>query len=111
VTAAFTLNLLARLDRELDADFDLDGFARQARYVAERERIETRVVRLRPHGVHVAVHAFDVAGGQAIEVVYSHKYRDAGVAALAARAGLEVAAGWGGEAEGFGSRLLRRIGR
>lgn len=111
VTAAFTLNLLARLNRELDADFDLDGFAHQARYVAERERIETRLVSLRPQRVHVAGHAFDFAAGEAIEVEYSHKYRDAGFAALAARAGLEVAAGWGGEAEGFGLRLLRRIGR
>src|SRR5690606_23413142 len=46
VTAEFTLNLLARLNRELDADFDLSAFAHQARYVPQRERIETRIVSL-----------------------------------------------------------------
>lgn len=107
VTAEFTLNLLARLNRELDADFDLDGFAHQARYVEPRERVETHVVSLRRQRVHVAGHGFDFAEGEAIQVEYSHKYRDETFQALAARAGLEVVDGWGGLEEGFGLRLLR----
>jgi len=108
VTAAFTLNLLARINRELGADFDLAGFAHQARYVAARERIETRLVSLRPQAVRVAGQRFEFSAGQDILVEYSHKYRDARFTALAAAAGLEVAGAWGGAAEGFGLRLLRR---
>jgi len=111
VTAEFTLNLLVRLNRELAADFDLSGFAHDARYVPQRERIETRLVSLRPQRVHVAGLAFDFAEGEAIEVEYSHKYTDRGFSALAARAGLEVVDGWGGEPEGFGLRLLRQAAR
>src|SRR5690606_2715219 len=111
VTAEFTLNLLARLNRELDADFDLSAFAHQARYVPQRERIETRIVSLRPQRVHVAGLAFDFAEGEPIEVEYSHKYSDQSFATLAARAGLEVVDGWGGEPEGFGLRLLRQAAR
>lgn len=109
VTAEFTLNLLARINRELDASFDLDAFAHQARYVAARERVETHLVSLRRQQVRVAGHNFGFAEGDTIQVEYSHKYRDGTFAALAARAGLEVAAGWGGMAEGFGLRLLRRM--
>ena len=57
VTAKFNLNLLARINRELGADFDLAGFCHQAFYNRERQRIEMhlasrirqRVQRLRPH--------------------------------------------------------------
>ncbi|KAF1686883.1 L-histidine N(alpha)-methyltransferase [Pseudoxanthomonas broegbernensis] len=108
VTAAFTLNLLARINRELGADFDLDGFAHRARYVAARERIQTHLVSRRAQAVRVAGRRFAFSAGQAILVEYSHKYRDARFAALAAAAGLEVAGAWGGEADGFGLRLLRR---
>jgi len=107
VTAAFTLNLLQRINRELGADFDLDGFAHRARYVRERERIETELVSLRAQRVHVAGQVFAFAEGDAILVEYSHKYRDASFAALAGCAGLEVVEAWGGTAEGFGLRLLR----
>ena len=110
VTAEFTLNILARINRELGADFDLGGFAHQARYVEEHERIETHLLSLRRQRVHVAGRRFDFADGDTIQVEYSHKYRDERFAALAARAGLEVVDGWGGVAEGFGLRLLRRIG-
>ncbi len=108
VTAAFTLNLLARLNRELGADFALDAFAHRARYVPLRERIETHIVSLRAQTVHVAGRRVDFAEGEAMLVEYSHKYRDARFAALAAQAGLRVVDGWGGTQEGFGLRLLAR---
>ncbi len=111
VTAVFTLNLLARLNRELGADFDLSGFAHLARYVAARERVETSLVSLREQRVHLAGQVFRFARDEAVHVEYSHKYRDERFAALARRAGLEVVDGWGGSAEGFGLRLLRRPAR
>ena len=40
ISAAFNLNLLARINRELDADFDLDAFAHRADYLRDEERVE-----------------------------------------------------------------------
>ncbi len=108
VTAAFTLNLLARINRELGADFDLDAFAHRARYAQERERIETDIVSLREQTVQVAGQTVTFAADEAMRVEYSHKYRDERFAALAAQAGLRVIDGWGDERQGFGLRLLAR---
>jgi len=106
VTAEFTLNLLARLNREIGSDFDLDGFAHRARYVRERGRIETDLVSLRAQRVHVGTQAFDFAPDESIRVEYSCKYTDARFAALAERAGLRVSAAWNDAHDWFGVRLL-----
>lgn len=107
VTAAFTLNLLARLNREIGSDFSLDGFAHQARYVQARRRIETFLVSRRAQRVQVGGQAFDFSPGEAMQVEYSHKYTDADIAALAAQGGLAVADGWNDAQDRFGLRLLR----
>lgn len=107
VTAAFTLNLLARLNRELGSDFDLDGFRHRAAWSAARARIETFLVSQRAQRVRVGAQSFDFADGEAMLVEYSHKYDDASFAALAAAAGLEVAQGWNDPRDWFGLRLLR----
>ncbi|MGB3872347.1 MAG: L-histidine N(alpha)-methyltransferase [Stenotrophomonas sp.] len=107
VTAAFTLNLLARLNREIGSDFDLAGFAHRARYVVERQRIETFLVSHREQVVHVAGHAFAFAAGEAMRVEYSHKYDDARFAGMAAAAGLRVRRAWDAPGRMFGLRLLQ----
>ncbi len=108
VTAAFTLNLLQRLNREIGSDFDLDGFVHRAVYSEERLRIETDLVSLTAQTVHVAGQRFDFAAGEAMRVEYSHKYTDATFAALAAEAGLRVIARWDADDPAFGLRLLQR---
>ncbi|NCT87383.1 L-histidine N(alpha)-methyltransferase [Stenotrophomonas acidaminiphila] len=107
VTADFTLNLLVRLNREIGSDFDLAGFAHRARYVVPWRRIETSLVSRRAQVVHVAGQAFAFARDEAMHVEYSHKYDDAQFAAMAAAAGLRVAAAWDAPARMFGLRLLR----
>lgn len=94
VTAEFTLNLLARINRELGADFDLAGFRHRARWHPLAERIETRLVGQRDQDVHVAGHAFHFSEGEALLVELSCKYTLAGFARLAARASLRVAGVW-----------------
>src|SRR5690606_33427968 len=111
VTAEFTLNLLVRLNRDLAADFDLSGFAHDARYVPQRERIETRLVSLRPQRVHAARLALGFAGGESIGVEYRRKSAAPACSGRARRAGLEAAAGSGGVPEGLGLRLLRQAAR
>lgn len=94
VTAAFTLNLLARLNAEIDADFDLAGFGHRARYNPLAGRIETHLVSTREQDVHLADRTFHFADGEAMLVEYSCKYTLDGFARMAARAGLAVDAVW-----------------
>ncbi|WP_049623538.1 L-histidine N(alpha)-methyltransferase [Frateuria defendens] len=94
VTAAFTLNLLARLNRELGSDFDLDAFGHRARYNPMAGRVETALVSTRAQYVHVGRQPYHFAEDEAMQVEYSCKYSPADFAALAARAGLEVARLW-----------------
>jgi len=108
VTAAFTLNLLQRLNREIGSDFDLDGFEHRARYSVPRLRIETELVSRRAQQVHVDGRRFDFAEGEAMTVEYSHKYTEASFAALIAEAGLKVRMQWDATDPAFGLRLLQR---
>lgn len=109
VTAKFTLNLLARLNREIGSDFDMEGFAHRAEYSRERRRIETHLVSLRDQVVTVADRAFHFAVGDTIQVEYSHKYTDADFERLAASAGLQVVRRWNDPRDWFGMRLLQPI--
>ena len=107
VTAAFTLNLLARLNREVGSDFDLDGFRHRARYSTARLRIETDLVSQREQDVHLDGRTFHFSAGEPIRVEYSHKYTDASFGHLLQQAGLEVAACWNADDPAYGLRLLR----
>jgi dimethylhistidine N-methyltransferase len=107
ITAQFTLNLLARLNREIGSDFDLSAFSHRAVYSRERGRIETFLVSQRAQDVHVGGRRFHFDSGEAMQVEYSHKYSDAGFAALIARAGLREVRRWNDPRDGFGLRLLQ----
>lgn len=106
VTRDFTLNLLARLNRDTGSDFDLAGFEHRARYSRERGRIETHLVSLREQNVRLADHSFHFHADEAMQVEYSHKYTDQSFEALIARAGLRVARRWNDPRDWFGLRLL-----
>lgn len=109
VTAAFTLNLLVRLNRELGANFDLGAFRHRAVYVPGRGRIETFIDSLRDQVVKVHDRSFAFAADEAMQVEYSHKYTDEGFAALAERARLAVVQGWNDPKDWFGLRLLQPV--
>lgn len=107
VTADFTLNLLARINRELGADFDLDGFRHRARWVEARQRIETDIVCHLGQTVHVGGEAFDLAPGDAIAVELSCKYTPESFGRLATAAGWAIADAWSDTAGRFSLFLLR----
>ncbi len=107
VTAAFTLNLLARLNREIGSDFDLDGFRHRACYSTARLRIETDLVSQWAQDVHLDGRTFHFAAGEPIRVEYSHKYTDDSFDALVQQAGLQVAQRWDAASPAYGLRLLR----
>ena len=87
VTAAFNLNLLARINRELGGDFDLRRFAHYAFYNAPLGRIEMHLVSLARQTVRVAGRRFRFERGESIHTENSYKYSAEDFRALAARAG------------------------
>lgn len=87
VTAAFNLNLLARINRELGADFRLRRFRHYAYYNAARGRIEMHLVSLARQSVGIGSHRFDFAVGESIHTENSYKYSVESFRALAENAG------------------------
>jgi len=94
VTAQFNLNILRRINRELDGNFDVDQFEHRATYDSQSGRIEMALVSRRPQSVTVGSQEFDFAVGEAITTEYSHKYTVDGFAALAADAALTLRRTW-----------------
>jgi len=94
VTAAFTLNLLRRMNRELHATFDLAGFAHEAFYNPVEGRIEIYFRSLRDQSVMVAGRRFDFAEGERVHTEYSYKYDAVGIDALARSGGFRIAETW-----------------
>jgi dimethylhistidine N-methyltransferase len=94
VTAAFNLNLLARINRELGADFDLDRFAHYAFYNAPLARIEMHLVSLARQTVRIGRHRFAFDAGESIHTENSYKYSIEGFRALAARSGFAARKIW-----------------
>jgi L-histidine Nalpha-methyltransferase len=94
VTAAFNLNLLARINRELGADFDLRRFRHYAFYNPALGRIEMHLVALEAHGVKLGEHRFAFAAGETIHTENSYKYSIEGFGELAAKAGFRSAKVW-----------------
>ena len=94
VTAAFNLNLLARINRELDADFDPRRFRHYAFYDPAAGRIEMHLVALQAHRVRVAGHRFAFAAGETLHTENSYKYSLEEFRGLAAGAGFRSAKVW-----------------
>jgi dimethylhistidine N-methyltransferase len=94
VTAAFNLNLLKRINRELRGGFDLGKFAHYAFYNPAAGRIEMHLVALARHAVRVAGHRFEFDAGESIHTENSYKYSVEGFRALAAAAGFRATRLW-----------------
>jgi L-histidine N-alpha-methyltransferase len=98
VTAAFNRNVLAVLNAELGADFDLDAFEHVAVWDAEREWIEMRLRATSAQSVKIGDLGLTVsfAAGEEMRTEVSAKFREAGVRAELAAAGLELRSWWTG---------------
>lgn len=94
VTAAFNLNLLARINRELDGGFDLDTFRHEAFFNTAASRIEMHLLSTRAQQVEVAGQTFGFREGESIHTECSYKYGIDGFHALARRAGFEPEQVW-----------------
>ena len=96
VTAAFNMNLLVRANRELDADFDLGGFAHRAIWNAGASRIEMHLVSGRRQRVRVPAADLDITfeAGETIWTESSYKYRPDHIVAMVERAGFLTTNQW-----------------
>ncbi|OJZ21706.1 MAG: dimethylhistidine N-methyltransferase [Thiobacillus sp. 65-29] len=103
VTAAFNLNLLARINRELAADFDLARFRHYAFYNPLEGRVEMHLASLTEQTVNVAGQRFRFDCGETLLTEYSYKFVPREFDALAQAAGWQPKAGW--QHDGFAVRL------
>jgi len=96
VTARFNLNLLSRINRELDGGFDLRGFRHRAVYDADAGRIEMYLDSVRDQTVRIAGLDLTVpfAAGEALHTENSYKYAPPEIDTLVSSAGLRAAAQW-----------------
>lgn len=87
VTRQFNLNLLARINRELGADFDLGAFRHFATFSPSHSAMESYLLSRRPQRVRIGARRYEFEAWEAIHTEISRKYRLADVAAFAREAG------------------------
>ena len=110
VTAEFNLNLLRRINRELDGAFDLSTFRHRATWNEARGTIEMHLVSTRDQTVRVGDRRFSFRAGESIHTEDSHKYELGQFAGMAEGAGLAVERVWV-DARSFFAVLYLRMPR
>jgi dimethylhistidine N-methyltransferase len=105
VTAAFNLNLLERINAELNGTIPIDAFAHVARWNEDRARIEMHLEATRAVAFEVDGRGFAMAAGETIHTENSHKYGDRDARLLLAAGGWTVTRAWSDEAGLFGLYL------
>ena len=107
MNAAFNLNLLERINRELDGDIDVDRFEHLAFYNAEEGRMELYLRSLAEQSATIAGRRFRFAEGERIHTENSYKYAIPELQALAARAGFRPLHTWTDKATLFSVHYFR----
>ena len=107
ITAAFNKNMLARLNRDLCANFDPHAFAHRAVWNPVNSRMEMHLESNRAQRVRFAALEFEAefAAGETIHTECSYKYRPGQAEAMLSRAGFEPAANWADEKGWFSVHL------
>ena len=106
ISAAFALNLLQRLNRDLEGNFDPGGFRYQARWVPEASHIEMALVSRRAQEVSVAGRRWSFATGESLITETSAKYSPEAFLELAAAAGWRPQGRWSDAADDLSLHLL-----
>jgi len=110
VTAAFNLNLIARINRELNANFDLGRFAHEARYDSKAHRIEMHLRSLVSQKVSIGDDfTIKLKRGETIWTESSYKFRCEDISRLARRTGFDCEIQWVDEEWPFAQSLLRAV--
>jgi dimethylhistidine N-methyltransferase len=107
VTAAFNLNLLVRINRELGGTFDLANFRHRAFYNQERQRVEMHLVSLKRQKASVCGRTIELRRGETIHTENSYKYTVDQFLCHASGAGWESVATWTDAEHRFAVHALR----
>jgi dimethylhistidine N-methyltransferase len=110
VTAAFNLNLLARINRELDGTIDIEAFRHEAIYNPREGRIEMHLISLCDQEIRFSGRRFRFREGESIHTENSYKYTVNEFQNLAVKAGWHPAKVWTDEANQFSVHLLENRG-
>ncbi len=105
VTAEFTLNLLTRINRELDGDIAVEAFRHEARWNDILSRVEIHLVAIRDVSFNISDRRFDIARDKSIHVENSHKYGHRGGRLLLLAGGWTPVAEWSDPADDFAEIL------
>ena len=110
VTAAFNLNILARINRELDGDFNIRQFAHEARYNERRQRIEMHLRSLVAQRVRIGALGLNVSfdDGETIWTESSHKFRSGDIPRIGQRSGWTHIRQWVDDEWGFAETLFQK---
>ena len=113
VTAAFNLNVLRRLNRDLDADFDLGSYRHRALWNASESRIEMHLESIRSQSVSIAAAELDVDffKGETLHTENSYKFTDESIGALMEDSGFNIEATWKDKREWCAVVLARPANR
>jgi dimethylhistidine N-methyltransferase len=106
ITAAFNLNVLNHLNNAIGADFDSDNFQHEAIYDRERDRIEMRLIAVRPHDVKLDGETLSFAAREHIVTEHSHKYTISSFRQLAQQAGWRWVTCWTDASQLFSVHFL-----
>jgi len=106
ITAAFNLNLLERINRELDCDFQPDGFQHYAFYNPRESRVEMHLVSQRNQVVHMNRETISFARGESIWTESSYKYNLDEFEQMVTAAGFRVERVWVDERQWFSVQYL-----
>jgi dimethylhistidine N-methyltransferase len=109
ITAAFNRNVLARMNRELGSDFDLDAFAHRAVWNAEKSRMEMHLVSSKAQTVRLGCRSFAFEAGESIHTENSYKFTLASFRELAERGGWRVEHTWTAKEHAFALFLLEPL--
>lgn len=111
VTAAFNLNLLNRLNRELGADFDLRGFRHRVRWNRLESRVEMHLESLHDQNIHIpcAGVGIHLRAGETIHTENSYKFTDGTLRALLSDSGFQVEDAWKDARGWYALTLSRRL--
>lgn len=110
ITADFNTNLLRRINRELNANFNLEAFRHEAYYNSVEQRIEMHLVSVADQQVSLAGKRFSFREGESIHTENSYKYSIEGFHALAGEAGYEAKWVWTDPDDLFSVHCLRFVG-
>ena len=109
VTAQFNINMLRRINRELEGTFDLNGFSHYAYYNPGRQRVEMHLVSKEDQVAEVCGTSIELREGETIHTENSHKFTIAGFQQLAADSGLNPTKVWTDRAQLFSVHWLESL--